>query len=92
MILKKSCSFFKNILKKNRAYDIIFKITNIGLIKSGGETGSVKPRQPALRKVLIPEDEKKVTSPALAGDFLKLRSLYEKSIIYIRIGNRRTSR
>ena len=48
-------------------YTIVDEFYNY-LIKSGGETGSVKPRQPAVSKVLIPEDESK-ESPGLAGDF-----------------------
>ena len=51
----------------------------------------MKPRQPAKRKVLIPEDEKKMISGVL-GDFLMKGKNNEENVFYIRVGNRRTSR
>ncbi len=63
------------MLKKRGRYDIIYKLNNVSLIKSGGGTGPAKPRQPAdTCKVLIPEDERKKSSGALE-DFFNERIL-----------------
>ncbi len=53
------------------------------LIKSGGGTSPVKPRQPALCKVLILGDEKNEISDCV-GDFLMKGNLKnEKNAFYI---------
>ena len=56
-------------LKNAAICDILNPVEINNLIKSGGGTGPMKPRQPAfLSKVLIPEDEK-MKSPALSEIF-----------------------
>ena len=50
----------------------------------------MNPRQPAIRKVLIPVDEK-MNSPALSEIFYERKQKNEKNAFYIRVGNRRTS-